>query len=287
MALSKYNARTWKNAPDKTTPINATALNNIEDGITNVTNTAITLDTQVTALRNVLNYNNAGIHNAIYRGKNLGTSISSAQSTAIRNGSFDDIFVGDYWVINGTTYYVADCDYMLRCGDTDLTTHHVVVVPATSLYSAQMNATNITDGGYVGSVMYTTNLAQALTKIKNDFGEGHILTFKNLLVNATANGAPSNWAWYSRQLDLMNEEMVYGTRAWSQYNQNGYDTGCNKSQLALFKHRHDLITIRGVWYWLRSVRSASNFCVVTYFGAASGNRGASSSDGVRPFFLVY
>lgn len=286
MATTKYTARTWKNAPDKTTPINATALNNIETGINNATNGLITVEGYVDSLRNVLNYNNAGIHNAIYRGKNLGTSLTAAQSTAIRNGTFEDIFVGDYWTINGTQYLVADCDYMLRCGDADLTTHHVLVIPAGSLYSSVMNDTNITTGGYVGSKMYKSGLDQALTKVKTDFGEGHILTYKNLLVNAVANGIPSNWAWYSRQIDLMNEEMAYGTRAWSQATQNGYDTGCQKSQLSIFKHRHDLIHIRDAWYWLRSVRSASNFCNVGYYGNANDD-GASYSGGVRPFFLVY
>lgn len=237
-------------------------------------------------IKNVLNYNNAGIHNAIYRGKNLGTSFTAAQSTAIRNGTFADIFVGDYWVINGTTYYVADCDYMLRCGDTDLTAHHVLIVPAGTLYNGVMNDSNTTAGAYVGSKMYASGLDAALAKFKKDFGEGHILGYKNLLVNTTANGMPSNWAWYTRYCDLMNEEMAYGCRAWSQTSQNGYDTGCQKSQLSLFKHRHDLIHVRGQWYWLRSVRSASDFCLVAGDGGAGGG-GASGSGGVRPFFLIY
>ena len=145
---------------------------------------------------------------------------------------------------------------------------------------------NTTTGAYVGSKMYASGLDAALAKFKKDFGEGHILGYKNLLVNTTANGMPSNWAWYTRYCDLMNEEMAYGCRAWSQTNQNGYDTGCQKSQLSLFKHRHDLIHVRSQWYWLRSVQSASDFCVVSYGGGAR-YFGASSSFGVRPFFLIY
>ena len=133
--------------------------------------------------------------------------------------------------------------------------------------------------------MYTSGLDQALAKIKEDFGEPHIVTYRNLLVNTVSGGVPSNWAWYARQIDLMNEEMVYGTRVWSQATQNGYDTGTNKSQLAAFKHNHSLISSCRLWYWLSAVRSSTNFCKVYGHGAA-GSHGASGADGVRPCFLI-
>ena len=134
--------------------------------------------------------------------------------------------------------------------------------------------------------MYISGLDQALAKVKADFGEAHIVTYRNLLVNAVvSNGIPSNFAWYSRQIDLMNEEMVYGTRAWSQASQNGYDTGTNKSQLAAFKHNHSLISSCRSWYWLRAVRSSAAFCAVSNYGDAD-RAGASGANGVRPCFLI-
>lgn len=47
----------------------------------------------------------------IRRYKNLGTSISEAQAEAINSGSFNDIYIGDYWVIGGNEYYVADINH--------------------------------------------------------------------------------------------------------------------------------------------------------------------------------
>lgn len=41
-------------------------------------------------------FDNAGAHNAIYRGKNLGTSVTSAQWAAIANDTFIDLYIGDY-----------------------------------------------------------------------------------------------------------------------------------------------------------------------------------------------
>ena len=238
-----------------------------------------------TRLNDIVGYDNAAAHNSIYRGKNLGTQFTAEMSANIKNGTFKDLYCGDYLVINGTTYRFMDLDYLYKTGDTSLETHHILVVPDAPMYNHVMNDTNTTEGGYVGSKMYTSGLDQALAKIKADFGESHIVTYRNLLVNTVSNGVPSNWAWYSRQIDLMNEEMVYGTRAWSQATQNGYNTGTNKSQLAAFKHNHSLISSCRSWYWLRAVRSSAFFCCVFGDGDA-GAGGASSAGGVRPCFLI-
>lgn len=239
----------------------------------------------INELNDIVGYDNAAAHNAIYRGKNLGTQFTAEMSANIKNGTFKDMYCGDYLVINGTTYRFMDFDYLYKTGNTSLDTHHILVVPDAPMYSHVMNDTNTTEGGYVGSKMYKSGLDQALAKIKVDFGEAHIVTYRNLLVNTVSNGAPSNWAWYPRQIDLMNEEMVYGTRAWSQASQNGFDTGTNKSQLAAFQHNHSLISSCRSWYWLRAVRSSASFCHVGSDGGASGGS-ASGSAGVRPCFLI-
>ena len=238
-----------------------------------------------TRLNDIVGYDNAAAHNTIYRGKNLGTQFTAEMSANIKNGTFKDLYCGDYLVINGTTYRFMDLDYLYKTGDTSLETHHILVVPDAPMYNHVMNDTNTTEGGYVGSKMYTSGLDQALAKIKADFGESHIVTYRNLLVNTVSNGVPSNWAWYSRQIDLMNEEMVYGTRAWSQATQNGYGTGANKSQLAAFKHNHSLISSCRSWYWLRAVISSTNFCGV-YGNGNAGTDSASAAGGVRPCFLI-
>lgn len=239
----------------------------------------------INELNIIIGANNAAAHNAIYRGKNLGTQFTAEMSANIKNGTFKDLYCGDYLVINGTTYRFMDFDYLYKTGDTSLDTHHILVVPDAPMYSHVMNDTNTTEGGYVGSKMYKSGLDQALAKIKVDFGEAHIVTYINLLVDTVSNDAPSNWAWYSRQIDLMNEEMVYGTRAWSQASQNGFDTGTNKSQLAAFQHNHSLISSCRSWYWLRAVRSSTDFCFV-YGDGRARNGSASDSGGVRPCFLI-
>ena len=140
------------------------------------------LQTDIDSVRNVL-ADGAAAHNCIYRGKNLGTSVTAEQYAAISSGKFTDLYIGDYWVIKGVTYRIAAFDYYYNCGDTNFTKHHVVIVPDTSLYKAQMNTSNVTTGGYTGSAMYKSNLAQAKTTIKAAFGSAHVLTKRELLTN--------------------------------------------------------------------------------------------------------
>lgn len=236
-------------------------------------------------LTKMLGQTGASRANSFIYEHSLGTGFTAEQSADIRAGKFELVRTGGYWTINGRKYWAAHADYRLHCGDAELTTHHMLVIPDRSFYNGVMNDTNDTTGSYYGSKMKTSGLADALATVKADFGADHILTHRVLLPNAVSNGASSGWAWYDSQIDLMNEKMVYGSHAWGGGSQNGYDTGIDKSQLALFQARPDLITNRESW-WLRDVRSATDFCYVTDGGAAI-SWFASNSLGVRPAFLIY
>lgn len=231
-------------------------------------------------------FNNAGAHNAIYRGKNLGTSVTAAQYAAISAGTFEDLYIGDYWVINGVNWRIAAFDYYLNCGDTSCTKHHVVIVPDTCLYNHVMNDTNITTGGYVGSKMYTEGLEQAKTTIKAAFS-GHVLSHRVYLTNAVTDGHPSTGAWCDSEVDLMNEQMVYGGAIFMPI-ANGSTVYTNyrveKSQLPLFAHEPSRICNRATW-WLRDVVTASLFALVGSDGNASCDY-AGYSRGVRPAFCI-
>ena len=241
-------------------------------------------------------FNNAGAHNAIYRGKSLGSTVTTAQYAAIKAGTFDDLYIGDYWTIGGVNYRIAAFDYYLNSGDTSCTTHHVVIVPDTCLYNAQMHntssggyeggAANTTTGGYVGSDMYKSNLEQAKTTIKSAFS-GHVLKHRIYLTNAVANGRASGGAWCDSEVDLMCEQMVYGSGIFSPVS-DGSNVPANyrveKSQLPLFQHEPSRICNRNNW-WLRDVITASLFALVDRYGSADYG-GASYSYGVRPAFCI-
>lgn len=241
------------------------------------------LQADIDSVRNVL-ADGAAAHNCIYRGKNLGTSVTAEQYTAISSGKFTDLYIGDYWVIKGVIYRIAAFDYYYNCGDTNFTKHHVVIVPDTSLYKAQMNTSNVTTGGYTGSAMYKSNLAQAKTTIKAAFGSAHVLTKRELLVNAVNGNTPSGWAWFDSDVELMNEVQAYGSVAWGAHDGNGYNVASGDGQFPLFMFDRTKLHNRED-YWLRDVASAASFSGVGNSGNANDGS-ASYSRGVRPAFCI-
>ena len=239
---------------------------------------------------------NAGAHNAVYRGKKLGDSVTSAQYTAISSGKFTDLYIGDYWTIDSVNWRIAAFDYYYGCGDTAFNTHHAVIVPDTCLYNEQMHKTengqyeagaaNTTVGGYTGSDMYKTGLDNAKTKIKAAFA-GHVCKHRIYLTNAMSNGYASAGEWKDSEVDLMCEQMVYGCGIFSPVS-NGTAVPANyrveKSQLPLFALEPSRICNRATW-WLRDVITASNFAIVNSYGYASCSD-ASNPCGVRPAFCI-
>ena len=225
-------------------------------------------------------------HNGIYRGKNLGSSVTSAQWAAIQAGTFDDLYIGDYWTINGIEWVIVAFDYYYNTGDTACTTHHVVVIPRTNLYNAQMNTENVTTGAYVGSKMYTENLNQAKTTIQNAFGASHLLSIRQHFQNATTNGYESGGTWYDATVWLMSEANVYGGNVFkSVINGTGWPNlySIDNRQYPYF--RFALPNEKRAWYWLRDVANSSHFAYVDSRGNSSAGS-ASASGGVRPAFCI-
>ena len=230
---------------------------------------------------------NAATHNMVYRGKALGTSVTSEQWAAIKAGAFKDLYLGDYWSIGGMDYIIAAFDYWYKCGDTACNTHHAVVIPRSQLYTYKFNPTNTTEGGYVGSDLYKNGLTQAKTTFNTAFGSAHILNHREYLVNAVTNGKPTGSDWYDSTVDLMNENMVYGGRQFSPMpdGSDPWNTCRNytidKSQLPLFRLAPWMSFVRDQWCWLRDVVSAAKFAVCNGGGNADcGDAGNAS--GVWP-----
>lgn len=227
------------------------------------------------------------LRRVLFRGKNLGTALTAVQKAAIKDGSFKGMFLGDYWSIGGRIWRIVDMDYWYNCGDTAFTSHHLVIMPDEALYNAQMNTTNITTGGYVGSEMYKKNLANAKTIVNAAF-QGSVLTHREHLCNAVANGKQSGGAWFDSSIELPSEIMMYGHIHFG--NASDGNTLPNiytpsKTQLALFMVCPRFITDRSHAQWLRDVVSSAAFARVGSVGFTA-YYGASSSYGVRPVFPV-
>ena len=246
----------------------------------------------------------AEAHNAMWGGRDITASFNNGTVSAnIANGTFRDIFPGDYITkqvtISGKTYTVnwviADCDYWINKGDTAVTVHHVAIVPQAPIFDANMNATNTTEGGYMGSRMFKETIPACATGIVNAFGASHILTFRDWLIsgmtaNQISSGLPNltggaQWGaspWVSVQCDLMTEKMVLGAPVNSA---SALDEWCATRQMSAFRLSENLINYNSQWYWLRNIVSSARFAAVGGGGYA-GTSFASNSGGVRPFALL-
>lgn len=222
----------------------------------------------------------------LWRGKKLGSAVTSAQYAQISAGTFQGMFLGDYWEIGGRIWRIVDFDYWLGCGDTPCTTHHLVIMPDHTLYNAAMNDTNVTTGAYVGSKMYTTNLTNAKTIINGAFTAAHVLNHREYLQNAATSGYASAAAWFDSTVELPNEIMMYGSYIFTPAGNGTVIVSrhtINKSQLAGMKASPTLINPHRENQWLRDVISTNHFAFVYLDGAATSDY-ASKANGVRVVF---
>lgn len=226
------------------------------------------------------------MHRNIFRGKDLGSTFTSAQKLAISAGTFDDLYVGDYWTIGNVRWRIADMDYWYLKGDTSCAKHHLVIIPDTNLYSHNMNGTNITTGAYDNSLMFTEGLEQAKTQINNAFGSAYILNHRGLFPITTSGGHPSSGAYRDSTVEIPNECMIYGHPHFTTMNTGTtvpYIYTIDHAQLALMQLVPKFVNVQRAWYWLRDVVSAASFADVDTGGYADCY-GASHVGGVRPVF---
>ena len=260
----------------------------------------------------------AEAHNAMWGGRDITAAFDAGTVSAnIANGTFRDIFPGDYitkqvtipqvLADDGTTelfaggtytvnWVITDCDYWIDKGTpgSPLTAHHVAIVPQQPIFMARMNETNTTEGGYKGSEMYRNVIPACATGIVNAFGSSHILTFSDGITNSVDTshtssgipqfmGTPGWWGeWVSVQCNLMSEKMVYGAPICAA---GAMDNSMATRQMSAFRLSEKLINYNRQHWWLRDVVSSATFAVVDGGGRA-GPSGASYVRGVRPFALL-
>ena len=274
-------------------------------GIVPVVENGVTKRVPISSLKALVGaYDNAGAHNALYRGKDLTAYFSSGDmSAAIANGTFADIYPGDYVTksitVGGTTYnvkwVVAGINTLLYT-DNALKSNHVVMVPEGIIGKAVMNDTNTTEGGYAGSKMFTETIPLYAAAITAAFGASHVVKHSVLLSQSVNNALDSmcgmgnrgaavdNWnTWTEVTCNLMNEMMVYGSLIWT--SGAGEARSC-PIQLPAFRHDPSLMWAKNNNFWLSSVARSGVFAFVGGVVGGANNGGASYSYGVRPYFLL-
>ena len=241
----------------------------------------------------------AQTHNNIFRGANLG-ALSSTHIANIQNGSFHDMFIGDYFSINGSNYVIAGINYKRHHGDNMDLGNHLVLMPQdwsktpTQTLSPDnktthyMSDTDTTVGGFAGSKLCQTYLPQIQTKLESDFG-AHLMSFRTVVsTHVDDSGAPDKGEWRDAKVSIPNEVMIYGTTLnGNNKNNSWYNIGDENSQLPLMRLNDAERSLNRIGaIWLRDIHSASEFAVASLNGDANWTAASSSWPGVRAFFLI-
>lgn len=243
----------------------------------------------------------APTHNNIFRGANLG-ALNATHIANIQNGSFHDMFIGDYFSINGSNYVIAGINTKHWHGDNTSLGNHLLLMPdrfskledgtimkSDGKTTHYMSDTDTTAGGFANTKLYTIYMPSIQKRLEADFGS-HLLTFRECVsTHIDASGAPDKAEWRDAKLAIPSEVMVYGTTL-NGNNKNGswYNVGDDDTQLPLFRFNPDELTNhKDCAFWLRDIHSATEFADAgSAAGGVSWTVASHTSRGVRAFFLI-
>ena len=239
-------------------------------------------------------------HNNVFRGWNLG-ALNATHITNVQNGTFRDMFIGDYFSIDGSNYVIAGINYKRGHGDNISLGNHLLLMPdrlsklddGTVLRpngkdTHYMNDTDTTAGGFANTKLYKTYMPSIQRKLEADFGS-HLLNFREIIsTHVDESGAPDQAEWRDAKVGIPGEVMVYGTTL-NGNNKNGswYNVGDDATQLPLFRlNPEESNNHRDAAFWLRDIHSASEFASASFNGDATWGGASGPWSGVRAFFLI-
>lgn len=159
----------------------------------------------------------APAHNAVYRGKLLGGEITDEQLARIKDGTFKDLYIGDYWTLGNNSWRIAAFDYYYKAygqngvGSETFTIdeHHVILIPSNSLGDYRMNA-NAANIRYANSEMYTKTLPNLYKSLPSPLNTNLALSLPLHEVNMVDRNVEVDTL--SPKLALMTQHQLLGSK---------------------------------------------------------------------------
>ena len=157
---------------------------------------------------------NCTMHNTIWRGKSLG-KFTAAHSAAIRNGTFTDMYLGDFFadaagVWNAYQIIGFDCFY----GPGLTNNAHHIVLRRNEKFDSTFNSTNSTTGGYLNSTWRTETKPALEEQFAADFiDSSHLWHHTDYLSSACSGGKVTGCTTVTDScVELFDERQVTGAR---------------------------------------------------------------------------
>lgn len=241
----------------------------------------------------------AATHNSVFRGQNLG-NLTATHIANIQNGTFKDMFIGDYFSINGSNYVIAGINYKRHHGDNMDLGNHLVLMPSdwsktptqtlnpNGKDTHYMNDTDTAEGGFANTKLYKTYLPQIQQKLESDFGS-HLMQWRGIVSTHVDNtGAPDQGEWRNMKVMIPTEVMIYGTTLNGNNKINAwYNVGDDNSQLPLMRLNDAERNFNRIGdIWLRDIHSSAGFAFASAGGDDNWIGASYALSGVRAFFLI-
>ena len=238
------------------------------------------------------------MHKNIIRGRNLGVRISPDQHKAITSGTFEGLWLGDYWFNNNMAWRIVDFNYWNV--NNALPTPHIVVMPDRPLYRQQMyDTTASSTNSFWGSKVWQ-NINGCDDYVIRVFDSNtirlHVDSYQSQMNEGGGFVSPTI---KSKSIDprvkyiIPNEIMIYGARVAA-------TSGIGSDGLHEVSSRQLQLFAMG-WnpgdsdFWLRDQTYINTYSV---YGAEASNIGGASTvrfsgdgvqnetHGVRPVFAI-
>lgn len=159
-------------------------------------------------------------HNGIFRGNNLGGTMTAAQFNAIVTGNFDGLYIGDYWDFNGTKFRIAGFNYY------NIPQNHIVIVPDACINSSVI--TNNNAGTYLSCGAQAALTVDAHNYEKMVFTDSHILSVPHRIVATYNTGVMET---HELKYIVPSQVAMYGSNL---YPNADNDISSDRYQLPLF-----------------------------------------------------
>lgn len=138
------------------------------------------------------------VHRNTYRGKNLGNEFTDAQKEAISSGTFEDLYVGDYWEDGNIKWRIVDINFYFSHHPQvpiDWGKNHLVIFPDDGLYKkAAFTTSTDLSKGYYNSQLRSSLQTTGLGIVSQFFGSDHIYTLKSMIVSSAIDTSNNKYA---------------------------------------------------------------------------------------------
>lgn len=222
-------------------------------------------------------------HNKVLREQNLG-NLTDEHYKSISNGTFDDLYLGDYFTINNHEYIIGGFDYLYGAENNSNLGHHALIIDYNRIYGhGDSGYPWSVNNGFTKSETYLKKLPALNNRHEVDF-QNHLLEWNEYLTTSTQDGRANGGDWFRVKSSVFNIKMLGGKirNTYNTINKNGidYNVGIEKDVLPIMNFTTSNVLVS--YNYIRDVGYSDLSLGVN----VSAIQHWTDSNGLLSFFLI-